>query len=307
MSEPSAMDLLAQMATFVRVVEGKSLSAAARAQRLSLPAVSRQLRALELELGTALLVRSTRRLHVTDAGQQWYERSKRVLAEIEDARQEMRATSHGVAGRLVVSASLSFGTTVIVPRLTKLAQQHPHLIVDLRLEDHLVDLVAEGVDIAVRAGPPPPDSTALVAQPLFTMERVLVAAPRWLRKHGTPREPEQLRGEPCLLQVTVAGVDVPLSLRRPGRTEEPLTVRVSGPLRTNAPTALCSLALEGAGVAYLPDWLVAPHLAAGTLRRVLPAWSSPPITAWALYRAEHRGTARHRAFLAALPKSHAEV
>jgi len=301
------MDLLAQMQTFVRVVEGKSLSAAARAQRLSLPAVSRQLRALEEEVGLKITINPTRRLHVTDAGREWYERSRRVLGEVEDARQAVRSGARGVSGRLVVSTSLSFGMATIVPRLAKLAERHPHLVIDLRLEDHLVDLVAEGVDIAVRAGAPPPDSTAFVAQPLFTMERVLVAAPRWLRKHGTPREPEQLRGKPCLLQVTLAGNAVPWTLARRDRPERAVTVEVQGQLRTNTPSALCSLALDGAGVAYLPDWLVAPHLAEGTLRAVLPQWCSPPITAWALHRAEQRGSARHRAFLAALPKTSAEL
>jgi DNA-binding transcriptional LysR family regulator len=301
------VDLLAQMATFVSVVEGKSLSAAARAQRLSLPAVSRQLRALEQELGATLLVRSTRRLHVTDAGREWYERCRRILREVEDARQAVRGSRGGVSGRLVVSASLSFGATVIVPRLAKLAERHPQLVVDLRLEDQLVDIVAEGVDIAVRAGSPPPDSTAFVAQPLFSMVRVLVAAPRWLRKHGTPRAPEQLRQQPCLLQVTLGGNAVPWLLQPRGEPGAALTVDVRSQLRTNTPSALCSLALEGAGVAYLPDWLVAPHLAAGALRPVLPAWCSPPITAWALHRAEHRGSARHRAFVEALPKNSAEL
>src|SRR5687767_11766775 len=144
------MDLLAQMETFVRVVDGKSLSAAARAQRLSLPAVSRQLRALEAELGATLIVRSTRRLHVTDAGRQWYAHCVRILRELEDARAAVGG-ERGVRGTLLVSASFTFGSVVIVPLLARLAQRHPQLIVDLRLEDHLVDLVAEGVDVAVRA------------------------------------------------------------------------------------------------------------------------------------------------------------
>ncbi len=295
------MDLLAQMASFVSVVEGNSLSAAARAQRLSLPAVSRQMRALEQELGATLLVRSTRRLHVTDAGREWYERCRRVLREVEDARQAVRGGS-GVAGRLVVSASLTFGSTVIVPRLAKLCEQHPRLVVDLRLEDQLVDMVAEGVDIAIRAGSPPPDSTAFVAQPIFSMKRIVVAAPRWLRKHGTPREPEQLRNEPGLLQVTLAGSTIPWTLQHRDQPERVVSVEPRGQLRTNAPSALCSLALDGAGLAYLPDWVVAPHLARGTLRAVLPRWSSPSITAWALLRADQRRSARHRAFLAALPR-----
>lgn len=292
------MDLLAQMATFVRVVDGKSLSAAARAQRLSLPAVSRQLRALETDLGTSLIVRSTRRLHVTDAGRQWYAHCVRVLREIDEARAEVRSTKL-VHGTLVVSASLTFGSVVIIPQLARLARAHPHLVVDLRLEDQLVDLVGEGVDVAVRAGSPPPDSTSFVAHPIFAMHRILVASPGWLRKHGSPRTPEQLARRECLVQVTPSGTVVRWALRRGG--EEERVVEVRGPVRTNAPTALRDLAVDGAGIAYVPDWLVEDDLAEGRLRRVLPEWSSPRHMAWAIHRAELRGAPRLRAFLDALP------
>jgi DNA-binding transcriptional LysR family regulator len=286
------VDLFAQMATFVRVVEGQSLSAAARALRLSLPAVSRQLSALEDDLGALLIVRSTRRLHVTDAGRQWYEHCVRVLGETERARAAVRGD--GVAGSLVVSASLTYGSFAVVPRLTVLAERHPALSVDLRLEDHFADLVSEGVDVALRTGPAPPDSTAFVAHPLGSMDRVVVAAPRWLRKHGVPRTPEALAACECLVQVSPAGAIVRWALRR---RDEERRVEVRGRLRTNAPSALRTLALDGAGVAYLPEWLVADDLAAKRLRRVLPAWRSPPITAWAVYRTELRGAPRVRAFL----------
>jgi DNA-binding transcriptional LysR family regulator len=299
------MDLLAQMATFVSVVDGNSLSAAARAQGLSLPAVSRQLRALERDLGASLVVRSTRRLRVTDAGQSWYEHCRRVLRDIENARDAVRG-KQGVHGRLVVSAPLTFGTSIIVPRLAKLASRHPRLVLDLRLEDQLVDLVAEGVDLAVRAGSPPPDSTAFIAQPIFSMTRLLVASPRWLARHGTPREPAHLVRHSCLIQVTPAGIVVPWTLCRPDSPGDPRTMEVRGQLRTNAPSALRDLALDGAGIAYLPDWLVSEELAAGRLRRVLPGWSSTPITAWAVYRAELRGALRVRAFLEALPSTAGE-
>jgi DNA-binding transcriptional LysR family regulator len=292
------MDAIAQMATFVRIVDGKSLSAAARAQRLSLPAVSRQLRALEAGLGTTLIVRSTRRLHITDAGRQWYAHCVRILRELEDARAAVGG-ERGVRGTVLVSASLTFGSVVIVPLLARLTERHPHLTVDLRLEDHLVDLVAEGVDVAVRAGPPPPDSTAFVAQPLFAMQRLLVAAPRWLRAHGAPREPSQLVRHACLVQVTPAGVQVRWQLRRDDAEH---IVDVRGPLRSNAPSALRELALDGVGIAYLPDWLVAEDIARGRLRRVLPEWASAPVTAWAVYRAELRGVPRVRAFIDALPR-----
>ena len=291
------MDLLAQMASFVRVVDGQSLSAAARALRLSLPAVSRQLSALEAELGTPLIVRSTRRLHVTDAGREWYAHCVRVLQQVDEARAAVRP-SKSIRGRLVVSASLSFGMVIVVPRLRELAERHPQLVVDLRLEDRLVDLVGEGVDVAVRAGSPPPDSTAYVAQPIFSMRRVLVAAPRWLRKHGTPRDPHQLAKLDGLIQITPAGTVVRWHLQRAGSSH---TIDVRGRTRTNAPIALRDLAVDGAGIAYLPDWLVRRDIEQGRLRRVLPGWASPSIHAWALYRTELRGAPRLRAFLDALP------
>lgn len=294
------MDLLARMTTFVAVVEGKSLSAAARAQRLSLPAVSRQLRALEQELGISLITRSTRRLRVTDAGQRWYEHCRRVLREVDDAVGAMREGG-GAHGRLVVSASLTFGAAFIVPQLQKLSEKHPQLVIDLRLEDHLVDLIGEGVDVAVRSGSPPPLSTAYVAQRIFDMQRVLVAAPRYLRKYGSVREPEQLTRHAGLIQVTPSGVIVPWALRFRDDAEE-RTPHVTGRIRTNAPSALRSLALDGAGIAYLPEWLVSADIRAGALRRVLPEWASVSLTSWAVYRAELRGSPRLRAFLDALPR-----
>lgn len=289
------MDLFASMATYVRIVEGKSLSAAARALRLSLPAVSRQLTGLEAELGASLVVRSTRRLQVTEAGRQWYEHCVRVLAETEDARAAL--ATQAVRGRLVVSASFTFGSLIVAPRLARLVESHPQLTVDLRLEDHAVDLVGEGVDVALRAGPRPPDSTALVAHVVTVMDRVVVVAPKLARKVGLPKEPEDLGTRPCLVQLTQAGAIVRWQLRR-GDDERLVDVR--GQLRTTAPVTLRDLAVSGAGFAYLPTWLVADDLAAGRLRRVLPGWSAPPIEAYALHRAELRQAPRVRAFLDAM-------
>ncbi|AKU98247.1 Transcriptional regulator, LysR family [Labilithrix luteola] len=291
------MDLLAQMANFIRIVEGQSLSSAARAQRISLPAVSRQLQALEAELGTTLVVRSTRKLRITDAGQTWYEHCVRVLRDVEEAKESVRNAKE-LTGRLVVSASVTFGAIILVPVVTKLTEKHPRFAVDLRLEDHLVNLVSEGVDVAIRAGSPPPDSTSFVAQPVFDMYRIVVAAPKWLRKHGTPRTPEQLAEHVCLVQVTPAGAPIRWHLVRSG---EERTLEPRGQLRTNAPSALRDMALAGLGPAYLPSWLVDADIEAGRLRRVLPEWSSPSIMASAIYRAELRGSPRIRAFLEALP------
>ncbi len=159
------------------------------------------------------------------------------------------------------------------------------------------DLVGEGVDVAVRAGAPPPDSTAFIAHPLLTMKRILVASPRWLRKQGAPQAPQQLARSSCLIQVTPAGSVVQWALARKDELE---TVEVRGSLRSSAPTALRELAIDGAGVAYLPDFLVREALTQRRLRRVLPEWSSPAITAWAVHRSELRGAPRLRAFLDAI-------
>lgn len=298
------MDLLAQMTTFVRVVDGQSLSAAARALRLSLPAVSRQLRALEDDLGTTLIVRSTRRLNITEAGRQWYAHCVRVLKDIEEARDDVRGTTRSARGRVVVSASLTFGSEFILPRLPELAEKHPHLFVDLRLEDQAVDLVSEGVDIAVRAGIAPPDSTGVVAHPLITMKRVLVASPTWLRQHGTPKRPADLSRHENLVQMTTSGILVRWTLLERGEPSgEVHDIEPRGRYRTNTPLALRDLALAGGGVAYLPDWLVADDITKGRLRRVLPGFSSGPLLAWAIHRAELRGAARIRAFLEILPSA----
>lgn len=287
------------MSTFVSVVDGKSLSAAARKEHLSLPAVSRQLRALETELGVELIARSTRRLRVTEAGQRWYDHCVRILRDVEDARSTMRSGG-GVRGSLVVSASFAFGTRVILPRLAELLREHPQLGVDVRLEDHLVDLVGEGIDVAVRAGSPPPDSTAFVAHPILTMHRIVVASPRWSKEHGRPKSPRQLARSKCLVQVTPRGAVVPWVLRRDGADE---VVTVDGRVRSHTPVVLRDFALADLGMTYVPEFLVAEDLKVGRLERVLPAWKSPPIAAWAIHRSELRGSPKIQAFVEAMGSS----
>src|SRR5215470_1968467 len=154
------------MATFVRIVEAGSLSAAARSLRLSLPAVSRQLTALEDELGARLLVRSTRRMSLTDAGRRWYEGSSRILREVDETRAQIESPSD-VHGHLVISSGISIGLGLVVPSLSRVAERYPRLSIELRLEDRLTDLVGDAVDVAIRGGTAPPDSTAYIAHSLW--------------------------------------------------------------------------------------------------------------------------------------------
>jgi DNA-binding transcriptional LysR family regulator len=288
----SGVDLLSHMDVFVRIVDSGSLSRAARSARLSLPAVSRQLSALEKQLGTSLIVRSTRRLSVTDAGRTFYEHAKVALREAENAMTAARS-ARSVAGRLSVSVPFAFGLHYVVPRLERLVKLHPSLHVDLHIEDEAIDLVAQGVDIAVRAGIAPPDSTAYVAHPVLAIRRVVVGSPAYLRQRGTPKEPAELENHVCLA-----------TLARPSgspwrfvRNGKETAVAVRGPVRASTPAALAVLARAGIGLAQLPDWLIADDLAQGRLRQVLTGWNTPGIATWLIHRTEHRHAARVRAFV----------
>jgi DNA-binding transcriptional LysR family regulator len=288
------MDLLLYMDTFVRVVDSGSLSGAARSARLSLPAVSRQLSALERQLGTQLIVRSTRRLSVTEAGHRFYGHARSALREAEEAMTSARS-ARSISGRLSVSAPFTFGLHHVVPRLERLTARHPGLTVDLFLEDNVVDLVARGIDVAVRAGVTPPDSTAFVAHPMAPIRRFPVAAPAYLKKHGVPREPVDLEKHRCLSQLLPSS-----AVWRFVRGGEERSADVTAIVRCSTPSALLELARSGVGIAMLPDWLIEPEVKKGRLRRVLPEWDTPAVSAWILHRA-HLGTAaRVRAFVEAM-------
>src|SRR5258706_10020669 len=185
------MDLFGQMQTFVRVVESGGITAAARQLPRSPAAVSRQLSALEAHLGAQLLSRNTRNATLTDAGRNYYARCLRVAREVEEARHAVRGSA-AMDGALIVSAPVSLGLARISPHLPALLARHPGLRIDLRLEDRLVDLAGEGVDVAIRSGVDPPDSSSLVARPLFTYRRRLVASPDYLARKGSPASASDL-------------------------------------------------------------------------------------------------------------------
>lgn len=287
------MDLLAQMETFTRVVEAGNLSSAARALGLSVPAVSRQLRALETSLGAPLLLRTTRSLSVTDGGRRYYERCLRVLREVEAAQESARPGS-AAEGVVTVTAPVTLGLARVGPLLPSLFARHPGLRVDLRLEDHMADLVAEGVDVAIRAGAAAPDSASLVARRIMTYQRVAVASPKYLKRRGEPRTPDALARHDALVHV---GASPTAGLWRFSRDGSETAVEVRGALRCNAPYALRDACVAGLGVALLPAWLVEDDVTAGRLRVVLRAYETPAVAVSALYRTELRGAPRVRAFV----------
>lgn len=279
------------MRTFVRVVEAGNLSAAARALRLSLPAVSRQITALEADLGTALILRTTRKMSVTESGRLFYERALRILRDVEDAHEAVRA-ARGPHGKVTITVPVTW-SLVYLRRLLQMPRARQSCVdLDLHLEDRIVDLIGDGVDLAVRAGVPPPDSANVLATVLQRFRRVPVASPAYLRRNGSPASPDGLSRMDALIQIPNAS---PLDEWRFEKDGIERVVTVRGKLRSNVPHALREAALAGAGVALLPDWLVEPDLAARRLRRLLPGWSTPELCIYVVQRSDLRGSARVRA------------
>ncbi len=284
------MDFLGKAETFVRIVESGSFSAAGRT--LGCPSRRSVARssALEAELDAKLLLRTTRSLSLTDAGRRFHEHALRLLRQAEAARSSVRAEG-AVAGLLVVSASVTLGVLRVVPALPRLFTAHPALELTLRLEDRTADLVSEGVDVALRAGLALPNTTSLVAHPLATFQRVLVASPAYLKRHGSPRTVAALGEHPAVLGLESSGT---WQFSEAGVAS---TVSVRARLRAGTLLAVRTAAIAGLGVAILPDFVVAEALRARTLKKLLPAAELSPVSAQALYRVENRGAPRIEALL----------
>jgi DNA-binding transcriptional LysR family regulator len=285
------MDLLDKMATYVRVVEAGSFSAAGKQLRISSGAVSRQVAALEGDLRRTLLRRSTRRMEVTAEGRRYYEACLRVLREVEDAQAAGRGTNSD--GPLQITAPVTFGLDRVVPHLSALMAKHPGLRVDLRLEDRLLDLALEGVDVAIRVGKPPTATADIIAHPLGSFRRLLVASPAYLKRRGQPKTPEALAKHDALTYTTPGFADA-WTLTDGGRQA---TVRLNVVFRSTSPHAVRELAIAGTGIGLLPEWFVVDQTRIEALRVVLPAWRGPPVNVYAIHRTEHRGTRAVRALV----------
>jgi len=279
------------MQTFVRAVDGGSLSAAARALGKSLAAVSRTMTHLEERLGVRLLHRSTRKLTLTEAGASYYDSAKRLLAEIEEAELSLGGRIAAPHGTLTVTAPLLFGRLHVAPVIAEMLEKNRDVAADLLLVDRNVSLVEEGIDVAVRIGRL--DDSALVARLLGEVPRVVCASPAYLRRHGTPRIPEELREHECLR----------FSGLTPGREwtfirdGKEVRIAVGGRFSCNVGEPAIDAARAGAGVLMALGYQVAEDLAAGRLVRVLENFETPPLPVNAVYHSPRLMAARVRVFL----------
>jgi len=289
----SMLDDITELRTFVRIVGAGSLSAAGREMGLALSVVSKRLATLERRTEARLLARSTRRLALTEEGQVLYERAQRILTEVDEAE---AALTHGrveAQGVLRVSATVAFGRAHVSPVCRDLVRAHPKLSIDLTLTDRLVELIDEGMDVVVRIGAP--KDSGLVMRKLIDNHRVVVGAPDYLERHGTPTVPAELEDHECL---HYRGVGSHWRLVGPGG--DVVEVQAAARLRSDNGEVAHDWALAGCGL-IMKSWVdVEPDLRAGRLVRVLPEWRSDPAPVCALFPSSRQLPTRVRLFLDAM-------
>ncbi len=271
------MDKLRAMATFVRIVEGGSLTAAAAALELSNPAVVRQLASLERALDVRLLNRTTRRSALTDEGRDYYAHCKRILAEVEEAEAAAGSRRGAVRGELRVTASVLFGRMHVAPLAAEFARLHRDVSIDLFLVDRVVNLLDEGLDAGVRIGDLPDSS--LVAITVDEVRRVVCASTPYLRRAGTPRVPAELRTHACL-RFGGLGASNEWTFRDGGRR---IVVPIRGPLSSNQADTMIEACADGMGIGMFLSYQVAPLVASGRLTLLLDEYLPPPVPVSIVY------------------------
>jgi len=293
------MDYLAAMRAFVRAVDLGSFSRAAAEAELKVSTVSRYVSGLEADLGAALLNRSTRRLHLTEAGASFYERAVAILEDVEKARSATASLNAKPQGLLRINMPGAFGRRHVVPHLKDFQALHPLIRLDVTLTDATVNLIETGMDVAIRIGAL--EDSTLVARRLAEQRRLLVAAPAYLQHHGSPAHPGDLSGHQCLsfaLQPDDAWYFRPAGAPETGADE----VKIQGNFRANDSDALLQLARDGLGLALLPTWILGDEISAGRLVPVLTAWEwaiapGPERAIWGVYPPKKIVSPKVRAFL----------
>lgn len=285
------MDKLRAMTTFVRIVEAGSLTAAAERLQTSLTSVVRSLSALERMLGARLLNRTTRRIALTDEGRDYFERCRHLLAEIDEAEAVLSARQVKPAGRLAVTAPVMFGRLHVGPVVTDFLAAYPEVRAELLLVDRVVDLLEEGIDVAIRIGPLPDSS--LVAMPLGSMRRVVCASPDYLARHGRPQSLADLAGHRCI-RFTGLSAGSDWELASEGKTRR---VSVADIFTTNQVDTALDACAKGLGLGRFLAYQVSELLAAGRLVCVLQELEPEPLPVSLAYPHARLLSPRIRAFI----------
>lgn len=293
------MGKFTQMSTFVEVVARGSLSAAARAEGIAPAMIGRRLDALEARLGVKLMQRTTRRLVLTDEGMAFLEDCQRILGEVNDAESAISEHTMRASGHLTVSAPAGFGRQHVAPLLPSFLAEHRDVTLDLNLSDRVVDLVAEGVDVAIRIASM--HDSNLVGVKLADNRRLVVASPAYLKRHGRPQTLADLARHDCL-PISSEGSQRGWTFLDNGK---PVTLKVSGKLVCNDGAVLHAWALAGKGLAWRSMWEVGGQIASGELCTVLDEFAAPGNDIHAVFAQRRHLPLRIRAFVDFLRRNYA--
>ena len=288
------MDRLAALEMFVRVVDTGSFSAVARNQEIGQPAVSKAIVQLEEWLGVSLLMRSTRSLVPTEAGRIFYEHAKRTIEEAHEAVLAARGSACGLSGKLRVSTSICFGKLHVIPNLSSFLAEHPDLDIEIVLDDRHLDLVNDGIDVALRIGAMP-DSN-MTARRIAEGRRIVVATPTYLQQHGTPTSPGDLVSHQAVIYTPGGGGQAWTSWTFRKATAE-VSVVLRGRVKMTAGEGIRAAVNSDMGLAVSSEWNFFPELRSGRVVEVLPDWALPPTNLSAVYPAGRLASTKARAFV----------
>lgn len=285
------MDKLLAMTTFVRIVEKGSLTAAAAALDTSLPSVVRTLAALERGLGVRLLNRTTRRIHLTDEGARYLERCRTILSAVQETEAALTSLRTELQGRLAVTASVLFGRRYVAPIVSDFLRRHPNVSADLLFVDRIVNLVEEGLDVAIRIGHL--RDSSLVAIPVGQVRRVVCASPEYLQRRGVPRTPEDIRTHSCVRHTGLA-LRGDWNFRISRRT---VTIPITAAISCNEIDSSLEACLSGCGLGMFLSYQAAPYRNQKKLRYVLEEFETEPLPVHVLYPHTRLLSTKVRAFV----------
>ncbi|MFG0233367.1 LysR substrate-binding domain-containing protein [Achromobacter sp. 413638] len=285
------MNRFQEMTVFLAVAEAQSFAAAARRLRMSAPSVTRSVAALERRLGVLLLLRTTRSLRLTEAGQRYADDCRRILEEVEQADDAAAGVMAAPRGALSLTAPALFGELHVMPVVMDYLRAHPQVSLRTLLVDRVVNLLDEGVDVAVRIGALP-DST-LTAVPVGHVRRVVCASPAFLERHGVPQDPDALTRY-CTITAAMEGRGPQWRFLQDG---QPRRVDVDSQLTVTSFQAAVLAARQDWGLTQVMSYQVAPHLASGALRVVLRDYELPPVPVHVVHPEGRRGSAKVRSFV----------
>lgn len=284
------MNKLSAMETFVRIVDKGSLTAAAQTLDTSLPSVVRTLAALERELGVRLLNRTTRRIHLTDEGAQYLERCRAILSAVQESEAAFSAGRAEPQGRLAVTAPVLFGRRYVARIVNEFLQRHPKVTAELVFVDRVVNLVEEGIDVAIRIGHL--RDSSLVAIPVGTVRRVVCASPEYLRRAGTPRHPRELRTHACVRHTGLARGDWHFRIGR--RT---VAVPINAMITCSDIDSSLGACVSGRGLGMFLSYQTATYRKEKKLSYVLEEFETEPAPVQVVYPQSRLVTSKVRAFV----------